>query len=603
MIKINEYRDKLSNILLKLDIYKESDTAKDTTIKLNINKQLNSYTKIDSLENNTTFLLDKINEFITNYINTIDIQILKNSQKIIDTVTYANNSYIYYLKVATNIISNSSYHINHSEAIAAAIAADITLIGSNYSNYLLYNNISNNYEFSSKNGIYIEDNYFELPSKISDNNDEYILTFKATDGLIKYNTIYLYCDLKNDKSDNYLYNSKYIKNSTTNNPITIIPSKKFEYTLNISDNAELAKYTIPFVLIKNNSTYIEKFKKIILAVLFNGICNIQSKFENKDLFDKIRRYQGATLPLFQLNKIYIMQYYDLFTQAFITHSNKNDPSLLLKDNSYISFYILLFNVYQSQFIDIKKTINTNINYLMNNSNKLTNSNNVINILNTIITETLLLDEKINSDNNDNDKDDEILKLYNNNKLIINLIVVLFENLLITIKNEINKDTSYNSLCFSPSTSALIIQKAINTTFGNIENTAGAGVNYNTLAKGLDSADGINKMTQALITKLNNHLKNYFNIVIFLLDNLKLNTNTSEIDAIVTNYNFYNKDDNIKNTIQKRLIISCDYYSKYNNMNSKQLSYFKINSDNVNYNFPILIIIFLIILGEPIFIKS
>jgi hypothetical protein len=73
--------------------------------------------------------------------------------------------------------------------------------------------------------------------------------------------------------------------------------------------------------------------------------------------------------------------------------------------------------------------------------------------------------------------------------------------------------------------------------------------------------------------------------------------------ITTNYNFYNRDDNIKNIIQKQLIINCDYYSKYNNMDSKQLSYFKINADNVNYNFPILMIIFLIILGEPIFIKS
>jgi hypothetical protein len=43
--------------------------------------------------------------------------------------------------------------------------------------------------------------------------------------------------------------------------------------------------------------------------------------------------------------------------------------------------------------------------------------------------------------------------------------------------------------------------------------------------------------------------------------------------------------------------------KYNKLDSKQLSYFKINADNVNYNFPILMVIFLIVLGEPIFIKS
>ena len=138
---------------------------------------------------------------------------------------------------------------------------------------------------------------------------------------------------------------------------------------------------------------------------------------------------------------------------------------------------------------------------------------------------------------------------------------------------------------------------MNNKFGAISSTAVAN-NYNTIEK-----TGLSSDSTTLINDLNIIIRNYFNIVIFLLDNLKLNTNTAEIDAITTNYNFYNRDDNIKSTIQKRLTISCDYYSKYNKLDSKQLSYFKINADNVNYNFPILMIIFLIILGEPIFIKS
>ena len=144
---------------------------------------------------------------------------------------------------------------------------------------------------------------------------------------------------------------------------------------------------------------------------------------------------------------------------------------------------------------------------------------------------------------------------------------------------------------------------MNTKFATITNTdADAGADaYNTISKTLDPNTDI--LTRTLINDLNILLRNYFNIVIFLLDNLKLNTNTAEIDTITTNFNFYNKEDIVKNTIQKRLTISCDYYSKYNKLDSKQLSYFKINADNVNYNFPILMIIFLIILGEPIFIKS
>jgi hypothetical protein len=237
---------------------------------------------------------------------------------------------------------------------------------------------------------------------------------------------------------------------------------------------------------------------------------------------------------------------------------------------------------------------------MNNSNKLTNNTSISTILTTIIDSKLLLDENINSDNSDFNKDDEILKLYNNNKPLIYLIIALFENLLITIKTTINKSPSYKELCFPPSTSRLIIQDAMNNKFATITLGSPNAGDYNTIAKTLSSSD---TLTINLINDLNVILRNYFNIVIFLLDNLKLNTNTAEIDMITTNYNFYNRDDNIKNIIQKQLIINCDYYSKYNNMDSKQLSYFKINADNVNYNFPILMIIFLIILGEPIFIKS
>ena len=358
-------------------------------------------------------------------------------------------------------------------------------------------------------------------------------------------------------------------------------------------------YSIPLILNKklDNISKIELFKKIILAVLFNSICNIQSKFESSKLFDNIKRYKGKPPLGFQSNKIYIMKYYDLFESLFINENNKLDTNLLINLNDYISFYILLFNAYHSQFIDIKKTINTNINYLMNNSNKLTTNISITDILNNIIENRLLLDENINSDNSN--KDDEILKLYSNNKPIINLIIVLFENLLITIKTKITTSSGYNDLCFPSSTSILTIQDAMNTKFATITNNSNSAADaYNTISKGQ-----LDDKTKTLINELNNLLRNYFNIVIFLLDNLKLNTNTAEIDTITTNFNFYNKEDIVKNTIQKRLTISCDYYSKYNKLDSKQLSYFKINADNVNYNFPILMIIFLIILGEPIFIKS
>jgi hypothetical protein len=83
----------------------------------------------------------------------------------------------------------------------------------------------------------------------------------------------------------------------------------------------------------------------------------------------------------------------------------------------------------------------------------------------------------------------------------------------------------------------------------------------------------------------------------------LDNNSSTIATITSNYNFYNKEEIIKEPIRKQLIINCDYGSKYNKLDTKQLSYFQINADNVSYNFPILMVIFLIVLGEPAFIKS
>ena len=83
----------------------------------------------------------------------------------------------------------------------------------------------------------------------------------------------------------------------------------------------------------------------------------------------------------------------------------------------------------------------------------------------------------------------------------------------------------------------------------------------------------------------------------------MDNNSSTISAITANYNFYNKEEIIKEPIRKQLIINCDYNSKYNKLDTKQLSYFSTNANNVSYNFPILMVIFIIVLGEPVFIKS
>lgn len=588
--KINNYTDKMSNLLSKLYSYRDNNKATDKIITDYINTILQDpLFNISELinvpaDNKTNRLFNEIDDFIKNYIDIIDKTLSYNSRN-------STGVYIPCLKVSSNSISYDSTNYLLKTTTPSQVDP----------NKYTYNNILYKYEITKidYSSFFVSPIFFKLPFKIYDgNNDEYMLKFTntRTEIFIKYSF------LGNMPVTNFNFNSKYT--TTNSNSKTIGDKSSRANDIYTTSNFNVSQDTIPLVLSKKNSNNNAKFKKIILGVLFNSICNIQSKFASSKLFNIIKRYYGASAPSFNTNKTYIMKYHDKVesTMAFISENIKDSTIKLLNDSTdYISFYILLFNAFHSTFIDIKKIINTNINYLINNSLILTESNQtIITILDDIIAKEIFSDGNINAAANNNNKDPKIAQLYNQNKYIIDLIIALLENLLIAIKTEITKDTSYNNLCFPSSASLLTIEDEMYNKFNTITNAQGTSLTYSTISKGSLEAD---IQTKALIAKLNNYLRYYFNIVIFLLDNIKLNTNTAEIDAITTNFNFYNQDDIIKTTIQKQLIINCDYYNKYNKLDTKQLSYFKINADNVNYNFPILMVIFLIVLGEPIFIKS
>ena len=84
------------------------------------------------------------------------------------------------------------------------------------------------------------------------------------------------------------------------------------------------------------------------------------------------------------------------------------------------------------------------------------------------------------------------------------------------------------------------------------------------------------------------ITNFFNICIFLLDNIDAGDKIEDenTSSIVSNFKFYNIDDTINldvnnlENVRKNLTINCDYYSKYNNMDKKQKLYMKTNVDNV-----------------------
>jgi hypothetical protein len=595
LITINNLKDIINRIISLLAPYKENNVTNNTyMINSDINTNINQLT-ISFDDAFLTKLKNKINEINDNIIKHIDIA-----------------------KLNLSITANQKIPF-----ITATLDDGAQFINEIARTHYVYSNALNKYKITNTNIKDIQiltetTNYFELPIKIIDDNDEYYLKLIASKIMvfIKYN-IQL-----PDIHTNYNIKSKFKTGNQinavayTSNPIISFHSSDLTIFT--------ANYSIPFIFYKNasNTSKINKLKKIILAVLFNSICNIQYKFTIQSFLNKIKNQETITAAVaasgtpatydrednyFTTDKELTINYIDKFTSEFITDNYKiNTSNLLVASPSTsadvaisITFIILIFNSYYVSNKDIKKNINANIFNLINNSNDITDANSIIEIIKLITKQEYFLEKNINKDEKNIDED--IYKLYNNNKSIINLIIILFENLFTIIKKEIT--TNIPTLCYDSTVSLTTIENVllsyIGTNSTNTPNLAAAGYNTITLNKKINNTSGEAKSN----SNINTFIINYFNIVIFLLDNLKLNTNTAEIDAITTNFNFYNQEDIVKSTIQKRLEISCDYYSKYNKLDSKQLSYFKINANNVNYNFPILMIIFLIILGEPIFIKS
>jgi len=208
-----------------------------------------------------------------------------------------------------------------------------------------------------------------------------------------------------------------------------------------------------------------------------------------------------------------------------------------------------------------------------------------------------------------DKSD-LIKTYENNKYIVNLILKIYENLIKFIKKEIETNID-NYICHSTSATKLEIEKQL---YDHINKYFNITINSNTSVfsaahKSSSAAD--NTAMETDITKIGKVITNFFNICIFLLDNIDSKDKIEEDnkESIVSNFKFYNVEDTINldssnmENVRKNLTINCDYYSKYNNLDKKQKNYMKINTDNVGFAFPVLLIIFVAIFGETAFIKS
>jgi hypothetical protein len=383
-----------------------------------------------------------------------------------------------------------------------------------------------------------------------------------------------------------------------------------------------SKTEIPYIYnVVSNITTIDTLNKIILAVLYNNLINITSKY---NLLNTQKTMGGSHL---RNNIAYptIATYLEssavtIFPKPFATIYSTNFPDIIninsdlnyngtastatfnfTESKNMTAFVVILYNIYMSNISYIPKIIEY-IVYNLNNADlqKVINNNYSFFQVNEDITDNLFsLSSIIDKTNGNGDKD--IIRLYEANINTISLIFTLYNNLFTFIRKQISIINT--NLCIQD-TNLITIETKLNNyitdTFNYSLVTAANPYSHSfTLKTEITDAS-----IQRYYNNINKHITYFFNIVLFLLKHMNISSSI-ELESITDNYKFYNINETIiKNPIiQKQLTINDNYYSKYNNLTMKQLSYFKLNTDNVCYNFPILMVIFLIIGGETLFIKS
>ena len=609
----SKYFDELTTLYNSLDYYKESTNNNHSIIIQTINGNIDRLISLSIADTDTKRknmykdLIKQIDGFKNDYIkDKINIDTLKKSYFIDSKPVYFN---IEHYKITNDLIV-----INDTSFIQIGVV-DYNI-----------NDINNKPKIDID--INTSSTYNKLPNKILDsNNNELYISISLNNNI----DIYINYNIEPNEDIN-----KYRLTSENTPPEPIIPEEKqadnyYKFILDVSK-----KYSIPFNFYKYNSNNTNKFKQIIISTLLNNICNVEPLFTDENLLNKIARnkiknYTPAVIASGSVKAkdavitpearkdLKIFKYHDYFNSTVIDNLQKIDYTDTLSssnkllnipaDKNIISYIILLYNAYKAASVDIKTDIANKINHLI--------YNNVIYFDSAITTTTQYLDKFVEGKILVNIKPepsknkaitDEYIRLYNNNLFIINIIIKLYENLLLTIKSEIGKNEP--RLCLPNKTSLSIIESTIyniysDTSKYNFSSVAGNLVNGALYTVSCNSASPIadNESDGKSIKVINEHYIYFNNIIKFLLDNLKLDNNSSTISAITANYNFYNKEEIIKEPIRKQLIINCDYNSKYNKLDTKQLSYFSTNANNVSYNFPILMVIFIIVLGEPVFIKS
>lgn len=577
--EINKYK-KIFNTIKTNYINYELDIKQDITLRNNIDTDINT---IKSINNDINTFFNNLNNFIKENIIVVNKFILKTiDEKITQTTSY----FIYKLNISSgnlifqytdNIIKNTGlyYEINIKDS------------GSN-GNIININSIRKDilfkFEKSPSSSLLVA-----VPSKIIDNNfNELYMTSIANTPLkkiiFKEKQIFTSIDATpiNYKKDDNIYNF----NTAAADNITYTPTPT---------PTQIISFKAPYILKEHKTETSENLvlKTIILSSLLYNLIHITSKYEYQKLKNIL--YYNSSSPKIPIKDIERVDYSTKFSVITITELKPVSTNFLSSTEAYI---VLLYNIYtydKNRIIDI-------IEYFIYNVRSFDNSK---------YTNDEYLNKNILSIKTQIDKTvikTELIKSYEKNRYILNLILGIYDNLIKYIKKEIETKID-STLCHSTSATQTIIEKQLFEhleTYFDINNNNNTSI-FTTSIKSSIKSSNYNKT----ITDIGMIITNFFNICIFLLDNIDAGDKIEDenTSSIVSNFKFYNIDDTINldvnnlENVRKNLTINCDYYSKYNNMDKKQKLYMKTNVDNVGYSFPILIIIFVAIFGETAFIKS
>lgn len=612
-----------------------------------------------------TNLYDSVEKLI-NLLKPYKINVLNSSVKITDTIftnnnietgiknavnnsiTFTSTETTYYniiLKKIKSLLFNydsSITQIKFENVISNDVASDINKLTLSINGITTLNIIN---PISTINTKIIQPsiksssfNYYELPNKINDNNNNDII-IKITDSIFRSkDNILFYINNKIDKTIDYKIKSSYIDDNDTINTNTIKfkndkinifapPSsseseKQYDILPSTSTSTTItsAQIYIPSKLYKITSIDPSlKLKKIIYNVLYNNLVNITYQFNNIDLQKLF--YTSDTIR----NNINFYTYSLLFNlppndynltnlQQFILSITDADTDITTTKN-ILGFIILLYNIYNSNVNKLLSTIEYLVYMQKSNTNNTlqtefsifkTDNNDLVKELEII--ETKIIKPKNSKDYDKNNYIDvELIKYYEKNKYYVSLILNIYSNIFTNVKNVISTIDREN-LCFS-SNDKYTIEKNL---YSHITKY------YNLPSLPLSSSATItiksaffNRESKRKLLDINKQLINFFKIINYLFDNVINNENSNNHDIakiqdeIIKNYNFYNPElyNNIKEFVKEEITINCNYVNKYNNLETSKLDLFKYNCENVAYNFPVLIIIFIVILGEGFFIKS